>query len=491
MKTVVLMTLLLMSLSSLANNALNFPKDFMFGLANAPGHVEDNLNDIWLDFAQNDNGVYAYHNQTRPEDRLKFWSKYKTEIDIAAATGIQIFRLGIDWGRLTYKSINDKCLKKKNCQQKIDMQAVAHYQKIIKYIRSKNLKVMLTLFHHSLPVWAKKYGGFKKKYISKLFVDFSKQVFPHFNPLVDYWITFNEPTVYAMLTHIVGLWPSGFKRPAGGLGILNLGPLKGRAMRVQKNMSIAHNKIYTWMHKQDKQVKISIAKNTAFYTGNTAISKMFSKIARRSFNYFFMSKVINHLDYIGINYYGAEHVKGLGVQIKEDEEYSEAGRAVSPNGFYKVIMDIHEKYNKEKQLPFFITENGVADATDKIRPSYLIEHLAAIRAVMNNGVKVLGYIFWTLTDNWEWADGYCPKFGLVAVDRENGLKRTPRPSYFLFSKIAITKQVSSIERDLAWAMVKSSMGKNRPFCRSMDGVTPLDVPAPRPVVFKDWRFNLQ
>ena len=108
---------------------------------------------------------------------------------------------------------------------------------------------------------------------------------------------------------------------------------------------------------------------------------------------------------------------------------------------------------------------------------------------MNEGVNVLGYIQWTLSDNWEWADGYCPKFGLVSVDRENGLKRTKRDSFYLYQKIAMTNKVSKDMRDTAWKRVESSFGRDRPFCRANDAQTPLDEPVLIPLKSFDWRFK--
>lgn len=159
-----------------------------------------------------------------------------------------------------------------------------------------------------------------------------------------------------------------------------------------------------------------------------------------------------------------EVVSGAGLKLVETDEYSESGRGVYPDGLFRMLIQYNERY-KHLKLPFLITENGVSDATDMIRRPYLVEHLLAVYAAMtmvlslnlafqfalklyvsqhNNilvaalqGVPVLGYLFWTISDNWEWADGYGPKFGLVAVDRKNGLARIPRPSYNLFTKVIV------------------------------------------------------
>lgn len=137
-----------------------------------------------------------------------------------------------------------------------------------------------------------------------------------------------------------------------------------------------------------------------------------------------------------------------------------------------------------------VTENGVADTTDVLRPAFITEHLAAIAAAIAAGIEVTGYIHWTISDNWEWADGYCPKFGLYAVDRDSDdLARTARPSAVLYGEISRAKAVSSAQREAAWAQVVAHRGEARPFCRSTDGKEGLDMPRLRPFSSSaDWRF---
>ncbi|KAL0853843.1 hypothetical protein Bca101_058995 [Brassica carinata] len=200
----------------------------------------------------------------------------------------------------------------------------------------------------------------------------------------------------------------------------------------------------------------------------------------------------------GINYYGQESVSGVGIKLVETDEYSESGRGIYPDGLYRVLLMLHERY-KHLKIPFTVTENGVADETDVIRWPYLIEHLLSLYAAMlkffslgvtisltvfggfyDSVVPMLGYIFWTVSDNWEWADGYGSKFGLVAVDRSNNLARTLRPSYHLFSKIVKSGKITRKDRSHAWIEFQraAKSGKLRPFYRAW-----------RPYVDRDWRFG--
>lgn len=194
---------------------------------------------------------------------------------------------------------------------------------------------------------------------------------------------------------------------------------------------------------------------------------------------------------IGINYYGQEILDGASVALVASEEYSEAGRAIYPDGLFRVLVAFGKRY---AGVPIFITENGIADSTDVLRPAYLVEHLLAVRAAIDVGVPVRAYVFWTITDNLEWADGYCPKFGLVAMNRTDappGLAREPRASYELFGAIARAADVTAEQRSAAWALVRSHARRRalRPFCRAADGKGALSEPVLRRFSRRDWRYG--
>jgi beta-glucosidase/6-phospho-beta-glucosidase/beta-galactosidase len=462
---------------------LNFNKypSMLFGIASAPGHVEDQLDDMWLEFAEN-GGVRAFYNHAIPEQRLKFWSEPEVELDWLKKSGAKLFRLGVDWGRLTNKTYSARCFKKRKCQISLDREVLAHYKKIIKMARDRGLKIMLTLLHHSEPRWALINGGLKNKKVRKHFEKFAIQVFNEMSNFVDYWITLNEPTLYGVLTQMAGLWPSSTAKP---------GPwqLVGGFRKLQNQLIKAHKNIYHQMKKISPEAKIGIAKRIDFYYGDNFISNIFAGLSNSQFNYHFLDKTINAMDFIGINYYGIENVKGLGISFNPKIEYTEAGRGIYPTGLKLMLKKLNQKYNQGRQLPFIITENGIADALDTLRPAYLAEHLAALYSAMEEGIKVEAYVFWTLSDNLEWADGYCPKFGLLSVDRDNGLKRTPRPSFFLFQTIATKRFLSLEQREKAWKTYQLSWGSQRPFCRTEDAVHALDYPSNKIIEGIDWRFK--
>ncbi|KAL4315445.1 hypothetical protein AHAS_Ahas15G0185800 [Arachis hypogaea] len=538
---------------------------FFFGLATAPAHVEDRLDDAWLQFAvekadyvepkaskqpvdalmgsaAGDGGsqtagasprqagkqvkkgkkplkiameamirgfekyievegqeeeeeeeveyhhnVTAWHNVPHPEERLRFWSDPDTELKLANDTGISVFRMGVDWSRIMPKEpVN-------GLKESVNYAAIERYKWIIKRVRSYGMKVMLTLFHHSLPPWAGEYGGWKLEKTVDYFMEFTRLVVNSVSGLVDYWVTFNEPHVFSMLTYCAGAWPGGHPDM---LEAATSALPTGVFQQAMHWMSIAHSKAYDYIHEiSSSNTMVGVAHHVSFMRPYGLFDVAAVTMANSLTIFPYIDGISDNLDFIGINYYGQEVVSGPGLKLVETDEYSESGRGVYPDGLYRMLLQFHERY-KHLDVPFIITENGVSDETDVIRRPYMLEHLLAIYAAMIMGVPVLGYLFWTISDNWEWADGYGPKFGLVAVDRKNNLARIPRPSYHLFSRIVTTGKVTREDRDGAWEELQRAARemKTRPFYRAVDKhglmyAGGLDEPIQRPYIKRDWRFG--
>jgi hypothetical protein len=166
---------------------------------------------------------------------------------------------------------------------------------------------------------------------------------------------------------------------------------------------------------------------------------------------------------------------------------------------YDLLTEFHQKYKDDgtsKIRSYIVTENGIADGKDILRPAYMTEHLLAVREAMKAGVPVEGFVHWTISDNWEWADGYCPQFGLVKVDRSTKeFSRTKRGSYDYWKRIVTMRKITKQMRDSSWEITREAVlrGEKQPFCRdtegSNDGRTSLDMPKDRAMVSKDWRFT--
>lgn len=530
---------------------------FFFGLATAPAHVEDRLDDAWIQFAEQESvagaeqkvdalmgsatadggsqqavssaqrglkgnkkslkvameamirgfekymevdgqegeeeeehipNVTAWHNVPHPEERLRFWSDPDTELKLAKDTGVTVFRMGIDWSRvMPHEPVN-------SLKESVNYAALERYKWIINRVRSYGMKVMLTLFHHSLPPWAGDYGGWKLEKTVDYFMDFTRLVVDSVSDLVDYWVTFNEPHVFCMLTYCSGTWPGGHPDM---LEAATSALPTGVFQQAMHWISVAHSKAYDYIHELSNSSNqiVGVAHHVSFMRPYGLFDIAAVSLANSLSLFPFIDEISKKMDFIGVNYYGQEAVSGAGLKLVENDEYSESGRGVYPDGLYRMLLQFHERY-KHLNVPFIIAENGIADETDLIRRPYLLEHLLAVYAAMIEGVPVLGYLFWTISDNWEWADGYGPKFGLVAVDRANNLARIPRLSYHLFSKVVSTGKVTRDDRDKAWNELQRAAKekKTRPFYRAVDKnglmlAGGLDEPIQRPYIERDWRFG--
>ena len=506
-----IMLLALMSLPAFAQSISFKDRPFVFGLATAPAHSEDALEDSWVEFARA-GGVAAWKNADNPEERLRFWSEPETELDWAKLSGVKTLRLALDWGRLVPNEPgSDKCGLTVKCSAGIqNQQALLRYKEILRMIRARGMEPVVTLFHHSLPAWAVDKGGWVNPEVSEAFVRFSEDVVRECAGLIDEWITFNEPTVFALLSDVASIWPPGGKQRLGGLVSVPL-VVRGAYWASLENIAQAHNRIYDMIHAFDRArasatnpfghgqpARVGLAHNVSYNIGASWFdwpsARYFDSISK----FVFTDKTAGKLDFLGINYYGQEVVKGLGAAFVDRAEYSESGRAIFPAGLALLLMEYHHRYNLQKvsrkkesnEVKFVVTENGISDSTDVLRGVYLVEHLAAVRFAIDVGVPVDGYFFWTLSDNWEWADGYCPKFGLLSVDRANQLERKPRPSFELFRTIAREHEVSAELRSLQWKSYSARTGTPRPQCRAANGRDSLDVPR-LDMSFRgiDFRFN--
>ncbi|KAK4484282.1 hypothetical protein RD792_011510 [Penstemon davidsonii] len=148
--------------------------------------------------------VANWHNVPHPEERLRFWSDHPdSELKLAKDTGVQVFRMGIDWTRIMPEEpVNGS-------KDTVNFAALERYKWISNRVHFYGMKVMLTLFHHSLPPWAAEYGGWKLEKTVDHLMEFTRVVVDCVSDLVDYWVTFNEPHIFCMITYCAGSWPGG------------------------------------------------------------------------------------------------------------------------------------------------------------------------------------------------------------------------------------------------------------------------------------------
>jgi beta-galactosidase len=171
-----------------------------------------------------------------------------------------------------------------------------------------------------------------------------------------------------------------------------------------------------------------------------------------------MDDMVGKTDWIGVNYYSRDMVRsnGAGWEIVpgyghatgqqplslDGRSVSETGWEIYPEGIYNVVMEYQKRYS----VQMMVTENGMADATDKFRPRYLVSHISQLERAIEDGANLKGYFHWALTDNFEWASGFSKKFGLFGVDLRTK-QRQLRPSALIFSRLS---ENNGVPDNLRW-----------------------------------------
>lgn len=424
-----------------------FPADFLWGTAIAPYQVEGGLHAT--DWYQWETLCGSGCSGETADDGPDFLAHYQEDLDAARAMGNNAIRIGIDWSRLfpTAASFPDQP----------DPAAVSLYHDVIAAARARDLEVMVTLIHFALPTWIHDLedpaaaAGWEDPAIVDHFAAFAGWAGGEYGGEVDLWITLNEPFV-----NVVGGWVSGDVPPGKALEIET-------ALAVGERMIRAHAAGYDALHAADtgdadgdgEATRVSIAQHSRIFVpkdpGNPRQVRA-AEIFRYLLNDYFLAgavhgdldrnydgdaddegdvaadpDLVGRMDYVGLNYYGVtmvletandESFPIIGIPLLNDLDAqgfeapkSDFGWAIYPAGLGELLRDL-EKY----ELPVMITENGVADATDALRPRFLVEHLYEVAAAIDDGVDVEGYFHWALMDNFEWGSGYCPRFGLLRVD---------------------------------------------------------------------------
>lgn len=406
---------------------LKFPKKFLWGAATAAHQVEGGNHNQWsvweLENART-LSVQAEHNisyvpvwdeikseATIPDNYISgqasdHFRQYEKDFDILKKMNMNAFRFSIEWSRI------------EPSEGAWSAEGITHYKRYIQAMKDRGIEPVMTLIHFTLPVWFAEKGGFEKRSNIKYFVRFAEKVLREVGTHVRYVVTINEPEVYATMSYGVGAWPPNKTSKVAKLKVL-------------RNLATAHNKVAKQAHAISRRYKVGLAYNVAYhYAGDDALLSRATTHAKRSMrDDIFLNMVRRQTDWIGVNYYFSDRYYGYRSH-NPNEKVSDLGWDMQPENIQFVLERLFAKYGK----PLMITENGVADRNDEYRQWWLSKTLQAMHKALKNGVPLEGYLHWSLLDNFEWAYGKWPRFGLIAVDYETG-KRTPRKSAAWFARV--------------------------------------------------------
>jgi len=386
-----------------------FPKDFLWGVAISGHQTEgNNINSDWWAWEK----LGKIGGGLISGEACDFYHCFKKDIDLAKSLNLNSFRLGIEWSRIEPK------------EGEFNEKEIEHYKNVLLYLKQNNFKVFLTLWHFTLPKWLAEMGGWENKKSTFYFARYVKKIAENFKNQVDFWLTLNEPVMYVGAAYLTGVWP----------------PEKRSFLKTAKvfcKLIEAHKKSYEIIHHLIPEAKVGIAQNVVyFHSPQNPADKHLSWFFNFLYNKLFHLLTKKYHDFIGLNFYYAYLVSNLNLVKKIKRVIVRSFRKkylkveIYPRGIYKIVK-MFAKYN----LPIYITENGIDDPEGDKRIKFIEENLKWLHRGLEEGMKIKGYLHWSLIDNFEWQEGFEPKYGLAEVNYQTQ-ERKIRPSAEFYSRIA-------------------------------------------------------
>lgn len=421
------------------NKTKVFPKGFFWGASMASHQVEGGNYNQWTVWELEHANEQAKNAQKRIGwvpvwDEIKeaatdpnnyvsgmgvdHFNRYKEDFDLAKSLNLNALRFSIEWSRIEPE------------EGKWDTAAIEHYRTYIKELKARGLEPFLNIWHWTNPVWFEKKAGFLRRGNSKYFYRFAQKVIEEFGSELKYVIILNEPNNYAFYSFAMERWPSP------RVSLLSFG-------RVYLNLMSIHRKTYKLIKKMKPELQISSAPQ---YAINVPLNS--KKIMHRfgawsadfANNWIWASATKRYVDFIGFNNYFKNYMKGVGTSnfANPTTPLNDFGWYMEPRTVGEMALAISKRYPGK---PIIVTENGLADRNDTQREWWIDESIKALVTAVQQGADIRGYFHWSLLDNFEWEEGWWPKFGLIAVDREHGMKRIVRPSAQCYAtRIKATQQ---------------------------------------------------
>lgn len=384
---------------TIPNTPLTFSPDFLWGVTTAAYQIEGGIKNDWSHA-----GVDAKH----AVEHQKYWQK---DIQDMKKMGLKSYRFSLSWARI------------EPSPGKWDEEAILFYVRLVKSLKKENIEPLVSLWHFTQPQWFAEKGGWENPENTQYYIRFIEKVIPYLSEDVDYWITVNEPMVYAIMAYFKGEWPPYIHSYT-------------RWTKVFKHLLQAHAMGYHTIHQLDTDAKVSLAKNIAILEPANP-QNPFDHLSQKIFHHLFNESVWqaiqdgklsisfpfyiglrepllkDSLDWIALHYYSRYFITATGKLLnRPGVSASYFHRDSYPEGLLRAIQ-MGYTYARPRNLPIMITENGVEDATDASRSRYLQDHIAQVWLAQQAGIPVQGYYHWTFMDNFEWVAGFTPKFGLL------------------------------------------------------------------------------
>ena len=431
-----------------------FPQGFHWGAATSAHQVEGG--NRWNDWWRFEHEPGAIRDGSVSGDACRHWERFDDDFARARGYGHTMHRLSLEWSRI------------EPAPGRHDAAAITHYHQVLAALRRHGLTPLVTLHHFTNPLWIADAGGWESRATLDRFDDFARFCAREFGGEVDWWCTVNEPEVAAFRSYSEGVWPPGRRDDGRALAVMaNLLEAHGRAARILRDedridadgdgraaiVGFAKHLPQLvpdrpWFLPDVVRARVedrlfNAAVLEAAVTGTIALAIPGVPAVRRH-----VPELERSLDYLGLNYYTRWRVRAFA----RVPHVTPRGATVNDLGWevWPAGLGAAARRAATCGAPVLVTEHGLADAADALRPRALVEALLTLGRAIEDGTPVLGYLHWSLMDNFEWSEGYAGRFGLEHVDFADPARpRTPRRSAELLARVA---RAGAVDEALARAV---------------------------------------
>jgi beta-glucosidase len=388
---------------------VTFPDGFVWGVAAASHQIEGgNWNNDWWAF-EHQPGTPC---QEPSGDACDSYHRYAEDIALVRDHGFAAYRFSIEWSRIEPED------------GEFSRAALEHYRRMLAACHEQGVDPVVTFHHFSNPRWFAALGGWESDDSVDRFARYCERTVEHLGDLITIGCTINEPNIVSLMGWIVGVFPPGRRDIAAHA-------------TVNENLKAAHRRAYDVIKGGPGDFPLG----SCIATGDWWAPEGADDALQRT-RYMHEGQHLENArgdDYVGVQAYSRTRLDERGMPMgPEDgvEVVSSMGYEYWPDALEVAIRHAADV----AQVPIYVTENGLGHDDDEKRIAYVQHALEGVGRCLADGIDVRGYFYWSLLDNFEWALGYTPRFGLVSVDRTS-FQRTPKPSAKWLGDIARANQL--------------------------------------------------
>ncbi|MFM8715511.1 MAG: glycoside hydrolase family 1 protein, partial [Spartobacteria bacterium] len=354
------------------------------------------------DFFKTDWDVFAEEGKIPPrgEEATFSWTRFDKDLAALKELGVNHYRFGIEWGRVEPQPgvFNEKALRQ--------------YAQMARRLKAAGIEPVVTLWHFTFPAWLydskkKAQSGFLHPGVETYWKEYVTRVVKTLSPTVKIWVPQNEPNGALYIGYFGGHWPPGLLATPGALK---------EATRVSVDMFREASAIIKKENPNALVMGIYSLPHWRREFGQDPTFAVYNMMQHQNFDH--LDRTADTMDLIGVNYYYSQVASARRFIIRpkgeQSSHYTQNGWLIDPEGLHAVLTDVSKRYGK----PIVISENGIGTQSEEKKIRYFREHVNQMRRAMEDGVDIRGYFPWTLTDNYEWAEGYAANFGLTSFDKK-------------------------------------------------------------------------